>query len=223
MRKFFLVGFTIVILLLSASISEASLLQQCTAYWYRNGDQIVTQFNPSTEWLNDMIPTGQILMSVQQAVYDPVSTFSILKRNGDGTSHTGFLYAYSITNFSMGDSDIENDMGLTEFKVDWTPAPVYVTVARSSLPDWVVDTTVSDRPAWKWMGNLTPGVRPGETVGGFWAVSNVSVSGELQATTLCGLDAFAGRTVGPVPEPASFATLVMGIVGLGLKKRLRGK
>lgn len=229
MKSLFLVGFMMTILLLGASVSQAGLLHQNIAYWYRQDGELRTEFNPTKEWLDNIIPTGQAIMSVQQIIYDEVSTSSILRRNGNGTSHMGFLYAYSITNLNAGEIDGVDDTGIKTFAANWACSPVFVTVSRQNVANWVVDTTVPSTPAWKWIGSGDSGISPGETVGGFWAISNVSTTCESGASAVCvsktGQEILVGRTLGPVsaPDPASFATLATGLVGLAFMRRLRVK
>lgn len=227
MTKLYLIGLAVVVLLAMACASYASLLHEDVAYWYRDGDQILTQFDPTAQWLESWIPTGHVLLKVQQTVYDDVSTLSILKRNGNGTNHPGYLYAYSITNLNLGNPDDLADMGITNFAVNWDTAPTFVTVSRATLPGWAADTSVATGPAWKWTGAVDPGVMPGETVGGFWAVSNVSVDGQVNAGAVhvggLGAETLNGRTSGPIPDAPTWLALVSGLAGLGLTRRLRRK
>lgn len=223
MRYLLLCVVVAIVLLLSASFSQASLLHQDTAYWYRDGDQIITQLNPSTEWLNQMIPTGRVILNIQQSIYDQVSTMSILRRNGNLTSYSGYLYAYSVTNLCAGGLDEVNDIGITSFAVDWAPEPVFVTASRQIMPNWTVDDS-HFKPAWKWAGSLSPGIRPGETVGGYWAVSSVLYNSDIWASAACisalGQETLTGKIVS-VPEPATLVALVAGLMGLGFTRRPR--
>ena len=197
----------------------AGMLHEDVAYWYRDGDRLLTVFNPSTDWLGENIPIGRVLVKVQQTVYDPVSAISILARNGDGTDHVGCLYSYTVTNLNVGNLDDPADMGITAFAVDWSVAPLYVTVARHAPIGWVVDTESPSQPAWKWTGT-TPGLLPGSTVGGFWAVTSIGAERVVDATAVhvveCNSEALRGRTTGPVPEAPAILALATGIIGIGV-------
>ncbi len=216
--------------LLAAALVVASVparavtLHEDVAYWYEDGGQVLTIFNPSTDWLDEYIPTGRVLVKVQQTVYDPVSAFSILKRNGDGTDYAGCLFSYTVTNLNVGDPNDATDMGITNFVVDWDITPEYVTIARHAPIGWVVDVQSPSQPAWKWTG-AAPGLLPGNTVGGFWAVANVGTDCCVDASAVhtCGVNAgtIVGQTTGPTPEAPTALALAAGIIGLGVVRRTR--
>jgi hypothetical protein len=212
-----------VVLLAAASVSYAGLIHEDISYWYKDGNAVLTQFNPSTDWISAHIPN--LLAKVQETVFDADGAMAMLSGNGDGTAHPGCLYAYSITNLGVG-SWIDPDKGLTGFALDWNPACVkYVTVDKATLPMWTVDDP--SKPSWKWTGSGSYCLRPGETIGGFWAVSNVSVDGEVSASaTHTGINApetFSGRTTGPVPDAPTFLSLFAGLASLGLTRIRRRK
>jgi hypothetical protein len=204
--------------------ARAMTLHEDVSYWYEDGDQILTTFNPSTDWLAENIPTGRVLVRVLQTVYDPVSTFSILKRNGDGQDHPGYLYSYTVTNLDVGDPDDLTDMGITEFVVSWDIAPAYVTIARHAPLGWAVDNESSEEPAWKWTGT-GEGILPGDTVGGFWAVASTGADRVVDASTVhtggANPRTVTGKTTGPTPEAPTVLSLAAGIVGLGVLRRTR--
>jgi len=225
MRNLCLTCLAIAAIAMTISPARALTLHEDVAYWYTDGEQILTIFDPSTDWLAENIPTGRVLVKVQQTVYDPISTLSILKRNGDGENHPGFLYAYSVTNLNVGDPDDLSDMGITEFVVSWDPAPAYVTVARHAPLGWLVDTP-APQPAWKWTSATAPGILPGHTVGGFWAVGHTGFDREVDAQVLHigGIQSHTvtGKTTGPIPETPTILALATGLAGLGVLRRSRG-
>jgi len=214
----------VVVLVIAFAPVHAVTLHEDVAYWYTEGDQILTIFNPSTDWLAENIPTGRVLVKVQQTVYDPVSTLSILKRNGDGTNHPGYLFSYTVTNLNVGNPDDLSDIGITKFAVDWDMDPLYATVARHAPLGWVVDTEAGPSPAWKWTG-AGPGLLPGNSVGGFWAVADTGVERVTIANGLhvVGPQQFviSGDTTGPAPEAPTVLSLATGVVGLSVVRRFR--
>lgn len=217
------------LILLATSASYAGTISEDVYYWFRTVDGgSDSQRNPTDEWLK--LNVSNLLVKVQQTVYDQESTLAILNRNnaGEGTQNSGFLYAYALTNLNVGDPADFADMGITSFHVDWA-TPYYATVSSRQTPvGWVVDTTsnaASSGPTWKWTP-VDPGLLPGETVGGFWAVSNVGVDGECNAGIIhggpFGPSGWSGKTTGPMaPEPGAFVSLFAGLAGLGLTVRLR--
>lgn len=211
--------------LLIASIPAcAGLLHEDVAYWYCDADRLLTVFNPSADWLAENIPTGRVLVKVQQTVYDPVSALSILARNGDGTDHVGCLYSYTVTNLNVGDLDDPADMGITDFAVSWAVPPDYITVGRHAPVGWVVDAESASQPAWKWTGPM-PGLLPGSTVGGFWAVTSIATERVADATVVHAAERnpeiLCGKTTGPVPEAPAVLALATGIVGVSVVTRMR--
>lgn len=211
-------------LLAASTPTLAGMLHEDVAYWYLDGGRLLTIFNPSTDWLEENISTGRVLVKVQQTVYDPVSALSILARNGDGTDHVGCLYSYTVTNLNVGDLDDPADVGITAFIVDWSVAPVYVTIARHAPVGWVVDTESPSQPAWKWTGTM-PGLLPGNTVGGFWAVATIGTDRVVDATAAHSIgrdsEMLRGKTTGPIPEAPAILALATGIVGIGVVASIR--
>lgn len=224
MRNVCLMYLMVAALLVAFVPAHAVTLHEDVSYWYEDGDDILTIRNPAPDWLAGNMPTGRVLVRVQQTVYDPVSTFSILKRNGDGESHPGYLYSYSVTNLNVGDPDDLTDMGITKFAVNWGITPAYVTIARHASLGWAVDDDSPAKPAWKWTGT-GEGILPGNTVGGFWAVANVGTDRWVNASVIhaVGIDlrTLPGETSGPTPEAPTFLSLAAGIVGLGVVRRTR--
>lgn len=216
MRNIRLGTLTAFILILATSVSFAGVIHEDIAYWWMDNQTLQTIFNPSTSWLNGHLDSIQV--KVQQTVYDANYTSAILTRSGI-TNVTGYLYAYTVSNLNCGDIADLTDMGLTSFKVNWSVAPTYVTVSPQTPAGWVADTSVSV-PAWKWTG-AAAGILPGESVGGFWAVSNVNTDGEVAATAVhvgeSGTD-LVGKTTGPVPDASSLSVLLTGLAGLGMLK-----
>lgn len=217
MRYIWLGTLTAFILILAASVSFAGVIHEDVAYWWLDNQNLKTIFDPSTAWLNEHLDSIQI--KVQQTVYDLSYSRTLLARNGDANV-TGFLYAYSVTNLNCGDASDLTDMGLTSFKANWSIAPTYVTVSKQTPAGWAVDALASV-PTWKWTSSVDPGILPGETVGGFWAVSNVNNDGVISATTVhvggLGTD-LDGETTGPVPDASSLSVLLTGLAGLGMLK-----
>lgn len=222
MRNLYLIGLAVIVLSTAASVSYASVLHEDVAYWYKDGNSILTQFNPSTDWLNQN--TSRLLVMVQQTVYDVAQSKTILYRNGNGMID-GYLHSYSVTNLNVGDAMDLADMGLTTFAIDWQVAPTLVTTSRQTVPGWAVDSPT--RPSWKWTSAVDPGILAGDTVGGFYAVSSVDNDGIVTAhTTHVGpLDPhnLTGQTTGPqlAPDAPSFLSLAAGLLGLGVWKRRR--
>lgn len=224
MRSLYLTGLVIVVLLTAVSVSYAGVLHEDVAYWYTNGSQTLTEFNPNTDWLN--LNVDRLLVKVQQTVYDQASTKTILFRNGNGQVN-GYLYAYSVTNLNVGDASDLEDIGITKFAVGWTTAPILVTTAKQIVPGWVVDT--APQPSWKWTNAVDPGILAGDTVGGFWAVSNTGEDGYIDAHAThvgpLGPHDITGRTTGPkdpiVPDAPTFLSLAAGLIGMGLTKLRR--
>jgi hypothetical protein len=227
-RNLYLTGLAVVALLAAtACASNAGILSEDAAYWYINGSQLDTVFNPTTDWLSQMTAAGPLRVRVQQTVYDAAQTLSMLQRNDDGDTNPGYLYAYTASNLNVGNSADPADWGITNFNANWTPTPLYVTTSRQTPTDWAVDTSTT-KPAWQWTSAAEPGIMPGESVGGFWAVSNISVDGRLNANVVhvgpLGRETLTGKTAGPlVPDPPTFLSLAAGLMGLGLTRRLRRK
>ncbi len=213
------------LVLLTGVASFAGVISEDVTYWFKVGDSVDTMMNPSTEWLQQN--TANLLVKIQQTVYDQATTMAMLNRNNpdEGTNHPGFLYAYSVTNLNVGDLTDLADRGITSFRVEW-PTPYYATVSRQTPFGWEVDTSVSSGPSWKWTP-VDPGLLPGDTVGGFWAVSNVGEDGVCNSAVvhLAGLGArdIYGRTTGPCPEPGAYMSLLAGMGGFGLMVRMRRK
>lgn len=214
----------VAVLMAAVSVSFAGVLYEDVAYWYTDNGAIKTIFNPTSDVLNPLVSAGRVMVKVQETVYDPVFTQAMLVRNGDGAK-TGYLYAYSITNINCGNPADLSDLGLTAFKPEWNIAPIYVTLSKQTPIGWEVDTSTAS-PSWKW-AKTDPGLLPGETVGGFWAVSSVGVDGQIDGHVIhvggLGNETFNGRTTGPVPDPPSILALMTGFIGLAGLKSLRRK
>ena len=208
MKNLYLTGLTVAALLMAVSVSHAAVLSEDVTYWYVNDIRVV---------------------KVQQTVYDQAETLAILQGNGNTNAPAGFLYAYSVSNLNVGNPANAADLGITEFAVNWATAPTYVTTSSQTLPQWQWDTASGAQPAWKWTGAPIRGITPGETVGGFWAVSNIGVDGTVNASVGHTIDPFShetltGKTTGPfVPDPPTFMTLAAGLLGMGLTRRFRRK
>ena len=205
----------------------AGVLSEDVAYWYLELGAPSTVFNPGTEWLDEWIPTGDVLLKVQQTVYDEEYCNGLLDRNwpGEGdVDYEGYLYAYSVTNINWGDPATSN--GVVRFMVDWMVTPQLVTTSRVQTPDgWAVDGSIDD-PTWIWTDANEPGLLPGQTVGGFWAVGPVGpdtiVDGWAELENPPSPEMIWGKTTGPVAEPMSLAVLLGGTAALGLRRiRLR--
>lgn len=222
MRVLRQIAVVVALVLLVASASCAGLIHEDVTYWYNGAKGPDSIQNPNTAWLEANM--SALVIKIQQSVYDQASSAAMLAANGD-PAQSGYLFAYSVTNLSLGDPA---GPGITRVQVDWASQYlVYATVSHGqTLSGWEVDTGAGSAPAWKWT-STGPGITPGQTVGGFWAISNVGVDGECNSRVLLGglgePQGFAGKTTGPCPEPATFVSLFAGITGLGLMRRLRRK
>lgn len=201
--------------------AHAAIIGEDIAYWYQLADTspVQTVFNPSLQWLTDN--RDFLLIKIQQTVYDPVQCAEILTRDGQNVVN-GYLYAYSVSNLNWNE-------GITSFSVNWAVQPLLVTKSSRTTPSfWSVNGGVT-YPEWVSTPSNIPGIAPGETVGGFWAVSDIgndqvgvgAVVGSI--TTPLGTSSYMlGETSGPmVPDPASILTLAMGMAGFGLTRVLR--
>lgn len=215
-----------IVIVLSTSVLQASILSEEEAYWYIGTTGIETKFNPDGDWLSAMAAAGTLRVRVQQTVYDQAQSAAMLLRNGDG-NRTGYLYVYSISNLRVGDPLDAEDWGITQFSANWAVAPDYITTSRQTLPDWKVDTS-GNPPAWKWISTEWPGLLPGETVGGLWALSSIARTTDANAEAVYAgsgdPETLTGIVRGPyVPNAPTVLSLVTGIMGLGLTRRLRRK
>lgn len=198
---------------------DSGVVSEDVSYWYMDNDTVQTIFNPSTQWLDEWIPTGAVLLKVQQTVYDEVYCAALLGLQGEADpNNPGYLYAYSVTNINWGNPFYS---GLSRFEVYWDIEPLLVTTsARQTPAGWQADDSAG-YPAWDWtLLPNTPGLLPGETVGGLWAVApagpdDVVDAGAQMVIGDC-IVPIMGQTTGPVvPAPASVVTLLTGLAGLG--------
>lgn len=230
MRKTRLIVLAVIMLVLLRSATHAATLSEDVTYWFKTANGSDSIMNPTTDWLkhND----ANLLVKVQQSVMDMQDTMDALNRlsPGLGTAHPGYLYSYSVTNLGIGDLKNLADMGITSFHAEWN-SPYYATVSHQTPTGWAVDTTSPESasgPIWKWTP-VDPGVAgilKNETVGGFWAVSNVGIDGQIKASILHGgpngITSWGGTTTGPfVPEPSAYLSLIAGLSGLGMMAKLR--
>jgi len=203
-----------------ASIASAGVLNEDVSYWWNNNGTVQTSVDPDSAWLNQQTIAGTLLVKVQETVYDQASTQVLLARNDPAASFPGgYLYAYSLTNLGVGDASNPVDNGITQFSVNWQVAPEFVTISRQTLQGWTVTST----PAWTWVDENPTGLLPGDTAGGLWAISKISVDGVATASVFydaSGGQTISGQTTGPVPglqstpEPSGLLALVSGFVGL---------
>lgn len=224
MRITRLIVTAVIIILLAKSAMHAGTISEDVTYWFKTANGTSTIMNPSSDWLK--LNTASLLVKVQQTVYDQIQSQAMLNGNSpnEGANHPGYLYAYSVTNLNVGDWTSLTDRGITNFHVDWGTS-YYATVYHAQTPNgWVVDTSVTGGPSWKWTP-VDRGLMPGGTVGGFWAVSNVGVDGECTASIIQagpnGQIGWNGKTTGPCPEPGAIVSLLAGFGGLGVMVRLR--
>lgn len=227
MRNARLIVITVILILLATTASQALILHEDNTYWYKDGNNVATILNPDQTWLNTMVPTDRLLVKIEETVYDRPESLEILQGNRDVNAPTGFLYAYSISNLGIGVANNPADKGITQFSVSWAVQPTYVTTNKDQMrPEWVVDDTSVTKPAWKWTSTVDRGITKGMTLGGFWAISNISEDGECRAEVYSdpfGGAPWMGKTTGPCPEPGSIVSLFAGIAGLGLTVKLRRK
>ena len=212
-------------LILCATALAADILSEEEAYWYVGEYGIETMFNPDGDWLAQMAAAGTLRLRVQQTVYDLAQSAAMLQRNGDGL-HTGYLYVYSVSNLRVGDSLDLEDWGITQFSANLSIAPDLITTSRQTLTDWIVDYDSGNPPAWKWVSTDWPGLLPGETVGGLWALSSIGVTTSANAGVVyAGVDdpqTLTGIVRGPyVPNAPAILSLLTGLTGLGVIRRFR--
>jgi hypothetical protein len=221
-----IVGLVAIAIVLSTSVLQASILSEEEAYWYVGESGLETKFNPDGNWLSEMAAAGALRVRVQQTIYDQAQSAAMLLRNGDG-EHTGYLYVYSISNLRVGNPLDNEDWGITQFSANWAVAPDYITTSRQTLPDWIVDTS-GNPPSWKWISTEWPGLLPGETVGGLWALSSIAKTTDAGAEAVYAgstdPEVLTGIVRGPyVPNAPTVLSLITGFMGLGLTRRLRRK
>lgn len=237
MKQIGIILAVVAMLVASASRSHALIISEDVTYWFKTANESGSVINPTSEWLKQN--SAHLLIKVQQTVFDQEETMARLNRNdpsnpNEGTNNPGFLYAYSVTNLSVGNLFDLADKGITSFHVDWAMPSKHVTVSKNlALLEWSIDDTSPEAvagPTWKWTP-VDPGARPtllpGDTLGGFWAVSNVGEDGICQASVLhiaaLGSARIAGTTTGPCPEPGAYVSLLAGMGGFGLMARMRKK
>lgn len=214
-------AFVAVLLAAGAFAAHAAVISEDIAYWYTTTEDsaLLSIFNPDADWLQANL--GNLIIKVQQTVYDPVQTEQILSRDGQKAGTTGYLYAYSVTNLNW-------EEGLTGFRVEWPIESLFTTVSNRVTPlGWSVNTSAAT-PEWSYNPATTYGIAPGETVGGFWAVAATGedrVGSAGAASLAIGPNDIPywliGQTTVPVPDPAPIATMLVGLSGLGLTRLLR--
>lgn len=225
MNKLHRIGLMAAVFVVFTSALHAGIISVETAYWYLGEQGLATKINPDSDWLVQMAAEGTLRVRVHQTVYDPAESSAMLLRNGDG-QRTGYLYVYAVSNLNTGDSTDLSDWGITNFSANWSVAPIYVTTSRQTMPDWIVDQS-ANAPAWKWQNTQFPGILPGETVGGLWALTNVATTAETDASAthrvVSDEETLTGTVRGPyiVPDAPSVLALASGFIGLGLTRRFR--
>lgn len=211
---------TVVLLLGAAGASNAGVLptplHEDLVYWYQTENEQGQPF-VDTAFSLDGIDFDDILVAVQQTVYDESDTADILESAGK-PAVGGYLYAYTVWNYAWHlDSG-----GITAFKVDWgSVIPRLVTIGEGTTGDWLA---VVDGPRWVW--TAYPGTS-GITVDSatFWAVAGTGDETWVPAIAATGTtyqvdpenwDILMGNTIttGPVPEPGNILTILLGVSGL---------
>ena len=226
MSKLHRIGLMAAVFVVFTSALHAGIISEETAYWYLGEQGLATKFNPDADWLVQKAAEGALRIRVHQTVYDLAESSAMLLRNGDGPSWTGYLYVYAVSNLNTGDIADLSDWGITNFSANWSVAPIYVTTSRQTLPDWIVDQS-ANAPAWKWQNMQLPGILPGETVGGLWALTNVATSADTDASAVHKVvtdeETLTGTVRGPyiVPDAPSVLALTSGFIGLGVTRRFR--
>ncbi len=221
MRKV-LAAVAVCTLLLMCTAVNAAIVSEDIAYWYwiNPGSEVGYIFNPTQQQLESILP--DLVLKVQQTVYDPVQSAQILARDGHPVQDGGYLYAYSVTNLNWTE-------GLTGFRVNWQVQPLYVATSNRVTPSWWSVNNNASYPEWLCSPTDVAGIAPGESVGGFWAVAATGADGECDASAASitigdgpQLWLTGGKTTGPLlPDPAPIVTLAAGLAGMGLTRLRR--
>lgn len=219
----------VVMILAAVPVQAAGVLSENICYWCRMGDgSIDTVINPdSAKWTWLQQNWSNVLLKVQQTVYDPETTVTLLGTSGYTAPQGSYLFSYSVSNISWLDS-IDTG-GLKSLVVDWGFAPVMVMESKWQTPVYWTAGSSEIGPVWTWVPPAeepsAPGLLPGSTVGGLWALANTGQTcvADCSARTgeeTGGITVF-GKTIAPVPEPAGMLALVVGCVGLVVRRRGR--
>lgn len=231
MKRFTPILIAVVIVLAAMPVQAAGVLSDYICYWVRTGDgSIDTIVNPDTaDWTWLRQNWSSVILRVQQTVYDPESTATLLATSDLTAPEGSFLFSYSVS--SIGWFDSISTGGLKSFAVDWGFMPVMTAKSKWHTPaNWTASSSESG-PVWTWVPPVedpdAPGLLPGSSVGGFWALANTGDTCVTDCSVTSGEEpggelVLFGKSIAPVPEPAGVLALVVGFVGLVFKKRGRG-
>lgn len=229
MKRFIPVIVLVALVFAVVPAQAAGVLSDHICYWVRMGDgSVETVINPDTaDWTWLRQNWSSVLLRVQQTVYDSESTSVLLAKSDYTAPEDSCLFSYSVSNIGWFDS-IDNG-GMKSFAVEWDFMPVMVLTSAWQTPAGWTASSSETGPVWTWTPPVgeqdAPGLLPGSSVGGFWALAS---TGETCVVDCCastsegnGEIVILGKTIAPVPEPAGVFALAVGLVGLIMRRRIK--
>lgn len=210
MRRF--IG-TLSVFVVLATGTWANILHEDNIYWLNtvdaNGRQNIL-INPTTADLQREAPN--LLFKIEETVYDIQQSMALQARAGVTNPVAAFLYTYTVANLGSANGDI------SMFQADWNAGlALNWYVVRPNNAVWQAKVPA---PSW---GSIVAGVNdvmPGSSVGGLWALSLNSDDSLVTASLTVDGRVVKGWTTGPVPEPTTVASIIVGAAMLlGLRRR----